>query len=87
MNAKDYLQTLIDGQQMSTIPVTVSELKVLRTFMEQEEQDAARYRHLVGPLKMRIKLPGVTTVANSEEETGVAIDALIEAHKEQTNER
>lgn len=33
MTAAEYLQSLIDGQRMSSIPVTVNELVVLQTLM------------------------------------------------------
>lgn len=38
MSAAEYLQTLIDGQKISTIPVQVSELEYLQMLMKMEKK-------------------------------------------------
>lgn len=73
-------RAISDGIQMAA-----NNLQQRLTAAEQRiaelEPDAARYRHIVGHEKMRIKLPGSCTVVASEEETGAAIDAMIAALK------
>jgi len=38
MTAKEYLQSLIDGMTVSDLPIQLSELKLLKQFMEYEEK-------------------------------------------------
>lgn len=38
MNALEYLDSLIAGQKLSSIPVQLSELELLRMFLVQEQK-------------------------------------------------
>lgn len=44
MSALEYLESLIDGQKISSIPVQISELQLLKKLMENERDGIKSFK-------------------------------------------